>query len=217
MKSRHMLSLAVIFLVASPVLGSGDIGVITSVEKDQFTIQSDFYHKPVTYKIGDDVKQGKGIDEGKPEDLKKGTKVLLEFKKEGDTFICRGFRVLPPPIGPCEIDFSALAVGTSVPRCNVAVRVAAVKEGFQKDPAVKPGDTINASCVIPADSSVSKVRDIVKGLFSKDWKVKPVGDEKLVIESYGDIPPSLVEIKAIGLPKGHDPVVRSLDSKDKEK
>jgi hypothetical protein len=217
---KVILSVAV-FLAANLVFAGGrQVGIVTSVDKEKFTIQPEIGEKLIL-KFAPDM--GKKLPKGwlpqmdlgvRPDQIKRGLIVEAEHNgKEANGFVCIRASIIVEELGVREIDFAPLQEKEKKTLAPFTLEIR-----LQSRAGLGRFRPYRRRVGFKAGSTVKSVRDDIKSMLSRDdWKVKEVGDGKLLIEAYKDEEVHSVAIEAHGLPKAQQPNVRRLDKRDPSK
>jgi hypothetical protein len=192
----------------SSVWAATSMGVVTAVEKDRFTIKAEYEGKELTFKFGKEVlKQNVNPRIRRfpgtitADQLKKGLRVVVEYRKEGEEYICTEILLDDEVLGPREIDFSPMLVDGSLPHCTVYLEV---KE--------RRGAHYKIGVEFSNGTPLTEVRDTFKRtLDSQEWTTKAVGRTGLLVVSHSKGPINYCTAKAMGLSEKHQPTVKVVD------
>lgn len=226
--------------------GYQQTGVVVTADKKSFTIKPEA-GKEVTLDYGSDMGKkvlGFAAPPNDPwavtsDQIKVGIIVRVVYSKtkdkEKEVLVCKRAMIIVERLGTKEIDFAPLLAKDkdTLPKFVLRLQLQS-RRGL--------GEFWPHRTVIHFNegATVQEVRDYVKEFLSgtgkgnrklvarvqtqnewRKWKVKEVGDSKLLIESYRegekDEPLNAVEIEAKDLPKDRQPRVRLIDPGDPSK
>lgn len=210
----------VAFLAVSPAFAGTDAGLVESVDKKGFTIKCQRNYKHVykrTLAFGPTMGKKEGFDGlgVTPDKIEVGKVVQVQFsrRKEDGVLECSWARILVFDEGPREVDFSPMRTKgkDTVAACTVEVQLSN-RIGIDNRRPYGP------SIVFKDGTSLKRVRDEIKNmLVANGWKVKTVGDYKLIVEARyepemrKDEPVIYAKVTAKGLPKEKQPKVQGPD------
>jgi hypothetical protein len=204
-------------------------------DKKTFTFDPDMGKPEIVNKPGGWVAQGMPLGVT-PNKIKVGTFVEIIYTNEKGVLVCKRAIPVVEHLGTREIDFAPMLAKGKETLPDFVVRI-------QLQSRVGLG-SFRPQCLtidFNEGASVKDVRDIVmeivsgcgkkdhklvagltiQGVPDSSWKVKEVGETKLLIEGYRmkdkDEPMNIVEVEVKKFPKERQPRVRRIDPRDPTK
>lgn len=243
---RKSMAILVVLLDTSALLAGGSqTGRVVAVDKKSFTIKPDA-GKNMTFTYDSDMGNGfKGPINPRdpnsprhltPDEIKVDMIVRVLYMGGKDKLVCHSAISIVEHLGKREIDFTPLLAKGKDKLPEFVLRI-----DLQSRESLGSFRPQTLDIYFNEGASIKEVRDCVKGILSsgskwnqklvyrlttrgvsdRKWKVKEVGETKLLIESYRkgdkDEPVNLVEIEAKGFPKERQPQVRLVDPRDPTK
>jgi hypothetical protein len=215
---RVTLSLAVL-LITSSVLATIQIGRVVSADEKELTIQPEYGDKlTMTYDPDMGKKHNRFVPRGTPlgvtpDKIKAGMIVQVNYDNEKGTLVCKHALIIIERLGPREIDFAPMQAKDKGALPKFVLRVQ-----LQSHAGLGNYRPYNRGITFKEGTSVKEVRDCLKGILSREeWKVKEVGDGKLLLEAFKDKAVYFAKVEAEGLPKEQQPAVRLIEPADSGK
>lgn len=206
-------------LVTSCLFASSQVGIIVAVNEKELTIQPQRGDK-MTMSYDPDMgrRHNRFVPRGSPlgatpDKIKVGMIVCVDYSNEKGAFVCKRALIIEEYLGPREIDFTPMQVKDKRALPKFVLRIQ-----LQSHAGLGNYRTYNRRITFKEGASIKEVRECLKDMLSRDeWKVKEVGDSKLLVEAFKDKAVCFAKVEADGLPKEQQPDVRLIEPADSGK